>query len=116
MDGLCNLIKHKDDEIKEAEDRPGPLDTEKIQRLKNEKKRSLEAEHQAKQKQFLQAQKDAKQTDKLQEEINKLTQRNRALDNTLNELKAKIDAIKPLDELNRTKKSLNDKSRTTSVS
>ena len=88
LDSLRNLIEHKDDEIQEAEDRPGPLDTEKIQRLKYEQ-RSLEAENQAKRKQFLQAQKDAEQADKLQEEINKLTQRNRALDSTLNELKAK---------------------------
>ena len=105
MDGLSNLIKHKEDDIQETEDRPGPLDTEKIQRLKNEM-RSLEAEHQAKQKQFLQAQKDAKQANKLQEEINKLTQRNRALDSTLNELKAKKDAIKPLNELKQNKEEL----------
>ena len=43
LDGLKNLIKHKGDEIQEAEDQRGPLDSEKIQRLKNEK-RSLEAE------------------------------------------------------------------------
>ena len=108
LNTLRNLIKHKGDEIQEAEDRPGPLDTEKIQRLKNEK-RSLEAEHQAKRKQLAQAQKDAEQADTLQEEINKLTQRNRALDSTLNELKAKKDAIKPLDELKQYKEELETK-------
>ena len=34
MDGLRNLIKHKGNEIQEAEDRPGPLDAEKYKDLK----------------------------------------------------------------------------------
>ena len=39
MDAITNRIKDDDDRIRELEDAHGPLDTEKIQRLKNERGR-----------------------------------------------------------------------------
>ena len=64
MDAITNRIKDDDDRIRELEDARGPLDTEAIQKYKDEK-RALEAEHQSKRQQLSQLQKDAKQADKI---------------------------------------------------
>ena len=71
MDAITNRIKDDDGRIRELEDAHGPLDTEKIQRLKDEK-RALESDHQSKRQQLSQLQKNAKQADKIQKEIGKL--------------------------------------------
>ena len=76
MDAITNRIKDDDDRIRELEDAHGPLDTEKIQRLKDEK-RALESDKQSKQQQLSQLQKNAKQADKIQKEIDKLMLDNR---------------------------------------
>ena len=85
LDAIRNRIKDDDDRIREMEDAHGPLDIEKIQRLKDEK-RALESDHQSKRQQLSQLQKNANQVDKIQKEINKLMLDNRGLAERLDEL------------------------------
>ena len=66
MDAMRSRIKDVDDQIRELEDAHGPLDTEGIQRLKDEK-RALESDHQSKRQQLSQLQKNAKQADKIRQ-------------------------------------------------
>ena len=108
LDAMRNRIKDDDDRIRELEDAHGPLDTEEIQRLKDEK-RALESDHQSKRRQLSQLQENAKQADKLQKEIDKLMLDNRGLAERLDELRTKKDAIKPLDELKQNKEELETK-------
>ena len=105
MDAITNRIKDDDDRIRELEDTHGSVNTEEIQRLKAEK-RALESDHQSKRQQLSQLQKNAKQADKIQKEIDKLMLDNRGLAERVNELRAKKDAIKPLDELKQNKEEL----------
>ena len=58
MDALSNGIRETEERIRELEDAHGSLDTEAIQKLKNDK-RDLEAEKQAKRQQLSQLQKAA---------------------------------------------------------
>ena len=53
LDAIRNRIKDDDDRIRELEDAHGPLNTEEIQRLKDEK-RALESDHQSKRQQLSQ--------------------------------------------------------------
>ena len=108
MDAITNRIKEDDDRIRELEDTHGPLNTEEIQRLKDEK-RALESDHQSKRQQLSQLQKNAKQADKLRKDIDKLKLDKRGLTERLDELRAKKDAIKPLDELKQNKEELETK-------
>ena len=64
MDALTNGIRDAEAQMRELEDAHGSIDTEAIQRLKDQK-RGLEAEKQAKQQQLSQLQKEAKQADKI---------------------------------------------------
>ena len=105
MDAMRNRIKDDDDRIRELEDAHGPLKTEEIQRLKDEK-RALESDHQFKRQQLSQLQKNAKQANKIQKEIDKLMLDNRGLAERLDELRTKKDAIKPLDELKQNQEEL----------
>ena len=100
MDALTNGIRDANARMRELEDAHGSIDTEAIQRLKDEK-RALEAEKQAKQQQLSQLQKDAKQADKIRAEVDKLRLDTRGLEQHLAEMKAKQEALKPLDELKR---------------
>ena len=109
LDAMTKRIKDTDDQIRELEDAHGrPLNTEEIQKLKDEK-RALEADHQSKRQQLSQLQKNAKQADKIQKDIDKLMLDNRGLAECLDELGAKKDAIKPLDELKQNKEELETK-------
>ena len=98
MDALTNAIRDAEAQRRELEDAHGPIDTEAIQRLKDEKRR-LEAEKQAKQQQLSQLQKGAKQADKIQAEVDKLRLDDRRIIQELSEMRAKQDARKPLDAL-----------------
>ena len=98
MDALTNQIRDKDARMRELEDTHGPLDTEAIQRLKDEKK-TLEDEKRSKDKELAQLRKLAKQDDKIRTEVDKLVGERRELETRKNELAAKKDALKPLDEL-----------------
>ena len=98
MDALTNQIRDKDARIRELEDTHGPLDTEAIQKLKDEKK-TLEGEKRSKDKELAQLRKLAKQDDKIRTEVDKLVRERRELETRKNELAAKKDALKPLDEL-----------------
>ena len=71
LDAMRNRIKGVDDRIRELEDAHGSLDTEAIQKLKDDK-RALESDHQSKRQQLSQLQKNAKQADKIRKDIDKL--------------------------------------------
>ena len=98
MDALTNQIRDKDARMRELEDTHGPLNTEAIQRLKDEKK-TLEGEKKSKDQALAQLRKQAKQADKIRTEVDKLVRETRGLETRKNELAAKKDALKPLDEL-----------------
>ena len=98
MDALTNQIREKDARMRELEDTHGPLNTEAIQRLKDEKK-TLEGEKRSKDQELTQLRKLAKQDDKIRTEVDKIMRERRELETRKNELAAKKDALKPLDEL-----------------
>ena len=98
MAAITNQIRDTDARIRELEDAHGPLNTEAIQRLKDEK-RTLEADKQSKQQELAQQRKLAKQADKTRTEVDKLMREKRGLEERSNELRAKQDALTPLDEL-----------------
>ena len=106
MDALTNQIRDSDARIRELEDAHGPLNTEAIQRLKNEK-RALEADKQSKQQELAQQRKLAKQDDKIRTEVDKLMRDKRGLEERSNELRAKQDALQPLDRLKQRAEELN---------
>ena len=103
MDALTNQIRDKDARIRELEDIHGSIDTETIQRLKDEKK-TLESEKRSKDKELAQLR---KQYDKIRIEVDKLRREKRELETRKNELAAKKDALKPLDELKQRAEELN---------
>ena len=104
MDALTNQIRDKDARIRELEDiHGGSIDTEAIQRLKDEKK-TLEGEKRSKDKELAQLR---KQYDKIRTEVDKLRREKRELETRKNELAAKKDALKPLDELKQRAEELN---------
>ena len=103
MDALRNHSRQLDAEIRELEDRTGPLDEDAIQKLKDEKKQ-LEAEHQRKRGQYDRASADTKRALELQVEINNLKLANRDIDKQINKLG--IKAVKPLNELEQEKAEL----------
>ena len=98
MDALINQINDADARMRELENAHGSLNTEAVQKLKDEK-RALEADKQSKQQQLSQLQKNAKQADKIRTEVDKLMRDKRSLEELSNELRAKQDALKSLDEL-----------------
>ena len=98
MDALTNAIRDAEAQRRKLEDAHGPIDTEAIQRLKDEKRR-LEAEKQAKNQKLSKLQKGAKQADKIQAEVDKLRLDDRRIIQELSEMRAKQDARKPLDAL-----------------
>ena len=108
MDSLTNEIRDVDEQKRELEDAHGPLDTEAIQKLKDEK-RAMEAKKKTIQKQISQQQKDMSQYNKIQAEVEQLTHDTRELDQHLNELRAKEETLKPLDELEQEAEEFNRK-------
>ena len=108
MDTITNGIRDADERMRELEDAHGSIDTEAIQRLKDEKKR-LETDKQSKRQQLSQLQKDAKQAGKIRAEVDKLLRDTRGLEERSNELRAKQEALKPLDELKQEKEELETK-------
>ena len=108
MDTITNGIRDAETRMRELEDAHGSIDTEAIQRLKDEKKR-LETDKQSKRQQLSQLQKDAKQAGKIRAEVDKLLRDTRGLEERSNELRAKQEALKPLDELKQEKEELETK-------
>ena len=106
MDAIRNRSRQLEENIRELEDKAGPLDEEAIQKWKDEKK-ALEAEHQRKREQYDQAYAAAQRALKLQVDINDLKRANRALERELNKLG--IKARKPLEELEQEKADLEKK-------
>ena len=108
MDSLTNEIRDVDEQKRELEDAHGPLDTEAIQKLKDDK-RALEAKKKTIKQQLSQLQKDITQYNKIQEEVDQLRHDTGELDQHLNELRAKEETLKPLDELEQEAEELNRK-------
>ena len=105
MDSLTNQIRDLDEQKRELEDVHGSLDTEAIQKLKDEKK-ALEGEKKTIQQQISQLQKDIIQYNT---EVNQLRHDTGELDQHLNELRAKKETLKPLNELEQEAEELNRK-------
>ena len=113
MDSLTNEIRDVDEQMRELEDVHGSMDTEVIQKLKDEK-RALEGKKKTIQQQISQLQKDiiqynTIQYNTIQEEVNQLRHDTGELDQHLNELRAKEETLKPLDELKQEEEELNRK-------
>ena len=108
MDSLTNQIRDVDEQKRELEDAHGTLDTEAIQKLKDDK-RALEAKKKTIKQQLSQLQKDITQYNKIQEEVDQLRHDTGELDQHLNELRAKEETLKPLDELEQEAEELNRK-------
>ena len=107
MGDLTKQINDVDAQMKELEEEHGSPNEDAIQRLKDGK-RKLEGDKQSK-RQLLQLQKNAKQADKIRTEVNKLIRDKKGLEDRSKELRAKQDAIKPLDELKKEVKELETK-------
>ena len=108
MDSLTNEIRDVDEQKRELEDINGSMNTEAIQKLKDEK-RALEAKKKTIKQQLSQLQKDITQYNKIQEEVDQLRHDTGKLDQHLNELRAKEETLKPLDELEQEAEELNHK-------
>ena len=108
IDSLTNQIRDADEQLREMEYAHVSMDTEAIQKLKDEK-RALENEKKTKQQQISQLQKDTIQYNTIQEEVAKLTHENRELGQHLNELREKAETLKPLKELEQEAEELNRK-------
>ena len=108
MDSLTNQIRDLDEQMRELEYAHVSMDTEAIQNLKDEK-RALEGEKKTKQQQISQLQKDMIQYNTIQEEVAKLRHDTGELDQHLNELRAKEETLKPLDELEQEAEEINRK-------
>ena len=108
IDSLTNKIRDVDEQKRELEDAHGSMDTEAIQKLKDEKK-ALEGEKKTIQQQISQLQKDIIQYNTIQEEVNQLLHDTGELDQHLNELRAKKETLKPLNELEQEAEELNRK-------
>ena len=108
MDSLTNEIRDVDEQKRELEDIHGSINTEAIQKLKDEK-RALEAKKKTIKQQLSQLQKDTTQYNKIQEEVDQLRHDTGELDQHLNELRAKEETLKPLDELEQEAEELNRK-------
>ena len=108
MDSLTNEIRDVDEQMRELEDVHGSMDTEVIQKHKDEK-RALEGEKKTIQQQIKQLQKDIIQYNTIQEEVNQLRHDTGELDQHLNELRAKEETLKPLEELEQEAEELNRK-------
>ena len=107
-DFIINEIRDADEQLREMEYAHVSMDTEAIQKLKDEK-RALENEKKTKQQQISQLQKDTIQYNTIQEEVAKLTHENRELGQHLNELREKAETLKPLKELEQEAEELNRK-------
>ena len=105
---LTNEIRDVDEQKRELEEVHGPINTEAIQKLKDDK-RALEAKKKTIKQQISQLQKDMSQYNKIQAEVEQLTHDTRELDQHLNELRAKEETLKPLDELEQEAEELNRK-------
>ena len=108
MDSLTNEIRDVDEQMRELEDVHGSMDTEVIQKLKDEK-RALEGQKKNIQQQISQLQKEIIQYNTTQEKVNQLRHDTGELDQHLNELRAKEETLKPLDELEQEAEELNRK-------
>ena len=105
MDSLTNQIRDLDEQKRELEDVHGSLDTEAIQKLKDEK-RALEGKKKTIQQQISQLQKEIIDYNTKQEEVNQLRHETEELGQHRNELR---ETLKPLNELEQEAEELNRK-------
>ena len=106
MSIIRNRMQDNANQIQEIENAQGPLDSDAIQKLKDEKKK-LETEHKTKRKELNTLAKTADQARKLQQELNKTRLRKGETERRLGELKARKDDIQPLDKLKQRAEELN---------
>ena len=92
MDSLTNQIRDLDEHKLELEDVHGSLNTEEIQKLKDEK-RALEGEKKNIQQQISQLQKEIIDYNTKQEEVNQLRHETEELRETLNELEQEAEEL-----------------------
>ena len=101
MDSLTNQIRDLDEHKRELEDVHGSLDTEAIQKLKDEK-RALEGEKKNIQQQISQLQKEIIDYNTKQEEVNQLRHDTGEFDQHRNELRETLNELEQeAEELNR---------------
>ena len=93
MDSLTNQIRDLDEHKRELEDVHGSLDTEAIQKLKDEK-RALEGEKKNIQQQISQLEKEIIDYNTKQEEVNQLRHETEELDQHRNELEQEAEELK----------------------
>ena len=106
MNAIRNRMQDTVNQIQEIENAQGPLDSDAIQKLKDEK-RKLEKEHQKKRNELNTLAKTADQARKLQQELNKTRLRKGETERRLGELKARKDDSQPLDKLKQRAEELN---------
>ena len=92
MDSLTNQIRDLDEHKRELEDVHGSLDTEAIQKLKDEK-RVLEGEKKNIQQQISQLEKEIIDYNTKQEEVNQLRHETEELDQHRNELEREVEEL-----------------------
>ena len=107
MDAIRGRMQETEDRMRELENAHGLQDPDAIQKLKDEK-RELEADHQEKRKQLDALAKAAKKAQQIQQELNKTRLRKGETERRLGDLKARKDAIQPLDELKQKAEELKD--------
>ena len=101
MDSLTNQIRDLDEHKRELEDVHGSMDTEAIQKLKDEK-RALEGEKKNIQQQISQLQKEIIDYNTKQEEVNQLRHETEELGQHRNELRETLNELEQeAEELNR---------------
>ena len=106
MGTIRNRMQDIDNQMQEIENAHGPLDSDAIQKLKDEK-RQLEKEHKTKRKELNTLAKTTDQERKLQQEINTTRLRKGETERRLGELKARKDDSQPLDKLKQRAEELN---------
>ena len=108
MDAITEQIKDVEAQMQQLEDKHGSLNEDSIQKLKDDK-RKLEGDKQTKRQQLSQLQKNAKQADKIRTEVDTPMRDKRGLEDRSNELRAKKDALTPLDGLKKEREELEPK-------
>ena len=106
MNAIRNRMQDTANQIQEIKNAQDPVDSDVIQKLKDEK-RKLEKEHQTKRKELNTLAKTADQARKLQQELNKTRLRKEETERHLGELKARKDDSQPLDKLKQRAEELN---------
>ena len=105
MSAIRNRMQDTANQIQEIENAQGPLDSDAIQKLKDEK-RKLETEHKTKRKELNTLAKTADQARKLQQELNKTRLRKGETERRLGDSRQEKTIVSPLTSSSNKLKSL----------